>query len=66
VGQQLDKATALGTREAINMDGKKNRGAMAAFIADITSRAEAQFKKSRRASVGRTGYRSVWRGWYGL
>jgi hypothetical protein len=43
--EQLDKATVLCARERINMDGKKNREAMASFLADIKSKAEAKAKK---------------------
>lgn len=43
--EQLDKATALCARERINLDGKKNREAMASFLADVKSKAEEQTKK---------------------
>jgi hypothetical protein len=39
--EQLDKATVLCARERINLDGKKNRAAMASFLADVKSKAEA-------------------------
>jgi hypothetical protein len=46
VGQeQLDKATTLCVRERVDMEGKKYRQAMASFLADIKSTAEAQVKK---------------------
>lgn len=46
IGQeQLDHATALCARERFDVNGKKNREAMASFLADIKSKAEAVAKK---------------------
>jgi hypothetical protein len=42
--EQLDKATALCARERIDLNGKKNRAAMASFLADIKLKAEAEKK----------------------
>lgn len=41
VSEQIDHATTLCTRERLEMDGKKDREEMSAFLSDIKAKSEA-------------------------